>query len=72
MGDLLGSLTKPHTVVVRWLNENNISWKGTSGAQWRSLDLVLWGLLQMVSEPVPSRKCADEDVGPQGGWIVTT
>ena len=39
MGDLLGSLTKPHTVVV----------------------------LQVVSEPVPSRKCADEDIGPQRG-----
>ena len=72
MGDLLGSLTKPHTVVVRWLNGDNIGWKVTRGAQWRALDLVLWGLLQVVSEPVPSRKCADEDVEPQGGWIVTT
>ena len=72
MGDLLGSLTKPHTVVVRWLNRDNIGWKGTRGAQWRALDLVLRGVLQVVSELVPSRKCVDEDVGPQGGWIVTT
>ena len=72
MGDLLGSLTKPHTVGVRWLNGDNIGWKGTRGAQWKALDLVLWGVLQVVSEPVPSRKCADENVGPQGGWIVTT
>ena len=72
MGDLLGSLTKPHIVVVQWLNGNNIGWKGTRGAQWWALDLVLWGALQVVSEPVPSRKCADDDVGPQGGWIVTT
>ena len=72
MGDLLGNLTKPYTVVVRWLNGDNISWKGTRGAQWRALDLVLWGLLQMVSEHVSSRKCADKDVGPQKGWIVTT
>ena len=72
MGDLLGSLTKPHTVVVRWLNGDNIGWKVTRGAQWRALDLVLRGALQVVSEPVSSRKCADEDVGPQGGWIVTT
>ena len=43
MGDLLGSLTKPHTVVVRWLNGDNIGWKGTRGAQWRALDLVLRG-----------------------------
>ena len=43
--DLLGSLTKPHTVGVRWLNGDNIGWKGTRGAQWRALDLVLWGLL---------------------------
>ena len=72
MGDLLGSLTKPHTVVARWLNGDNIGWKGTRGAQWRALDLVLWGVLQVVLEPVPSQKCADEDVGPQGGWIGTT
>ena len=39
----------------------------TRGAQWRALDLVLWGPLQVVSEPVPSRKCADEDVGPLRG-----
>ena len=45
----------------------NIGWKGTGGAQWRALDLVLWGVLQVVSEPVPSRKCADEDVGPPRG-----
>ena len=32
MGDLLGSLTKPHTVRVRWLNGDNISWKGTRGS----------------------------------------
>ena len=31
------------------------------------LDLVLRGALQVVSEPVPSRKCADEDVGPLKG-----
>ena len=72
MGDLLGSLTKPYTVVVRWLNGDNIGWKVTRGAQWRALNFVLRGVLQVVSEPVPSRKCADEDVGPQGGWIVTT
>ena len=72
MGDLLGSLTKPHTVVVRWLNGDNIDWKGTRGTQWRALDLVLWGVLQVVSEPVPSLKCVDEDVGPLRGWIVTT
>ena len=72
MGDLLGSLTKPHTVVVRWLNEDNIGWKGTRGAQWRALDLALWGMLQVVSESVSSRKCADEDFEPQRGWIVTT
>ena len=47
MGDLLGSMIKPHTVVVRWLNGDNIGWKGTRGAQWRALDLVLWGLLQL-------------------------
>ena len=63
MGDLLGSLTKPHTVV-RWLNGDNIGWKVTRGALWRALDLVLRGMLQVVSEPVSSRKCADEDVGP--------
>ena len=27
----------------------------------------LWGVLQVVSEPVSSRKCADEDVGPLRG-----
>ena len=43
MGDLLGSLTKPHTVDLRWLNGDNIGWKGTRGAQWRALDLVLRG-----------------------------
>ena len=72
MDDLLRSLTKPHTVVVQWLNGDNIGWKGIRGAQWRALDLFLRGMLQVVSEPVPSRKCADENVGPQGGWIVTT
>ena len=72
MGDLLRSLTKPHTVVVRWLNGDNIGWEGTKRAQWWALDLVLRGMLQVVSEPVPSRKCADEDIRPQGGWIVTT
>ena len=46
MGDLLRSLTKPHTVVVRWLNGDNIGWKGTRGAQWRALDLVLRRMLQ--------------------------
>ena len=25
---------------------------------------------RMVSEPDPDRKCANEDAGPQGGWIV--
>ena len=58
MGDLLGSLTKPHTVVARWLNGDNIGLKGTRGAQGRALDIVLRGSLQVVSEPVPSRKCA--------------
>ena len=72
MGDLLGSLTKPHTVIVRWLNGDNIGWKGIRGAQWRALDLVLWGLLQVVSKPVSSQKCADEEVGLPEGWIVTT
>ena len=72
MGDLLESLTKPHTVVVRWLYGDNIGWKGTRGAKWRALDLVMRGVLQVVSELVPSRKCADEDVKPQGGWIVMT
>ena len=45
----------------------NIGWKGTGGAQWRALDLVLWGVLQVISELVPSRKCADEDFGPPRG-----
>ena len=67
MGDLLGSLTKPHTVVVRWLHGDNIDWKVTRGAQWRALNLVLRGVLQVVSEPVPSRKYVDEDVGPLRG-----
>ena len=67
MGDLLESLTKPHTVVVRWLNWGQYRLEGTGGAQWRSLDIVLWGLLQVASEPVPSRKCADEDIGPLRG-----
>ena len=43
MGDLLGSLTKPYTVVVRWLNGDNSGWKGSRGAQWRALDLLLRG-----------------------------
>ena len=67
MNDLQGSLTKPYTVVIRWLNGDNIDWKGTRGAQWRALNFVQWGVLQVVSEPVPSRKCADEDVGPLRG-----
>ena len=67
MGDLLGSLTKPNIVIVWWLNGDNIGWKETRGAQWRALDLVLRGVLQVVSEPVPSRKCANEDVGPLRG-----
>ena len=46
---------------------DNISWKGTRGAQWRALDLILRRVLQVVSEPVPSRKCANEDVGPLRG-----
>ena len=37
MGDLLGSLTKPHTVVVRWLNGDNIGWKGTKGSPVESV-----------------------------------
>ena len=28
------------------------------------------GCVTLVSEPIPGRKCANEDVGPQGGWIV--
>ena len=42
------------------------------GAQWRALDLILRGAQQVVSEPVPSQKCADEDVGLLKGWIVMT
>ncbi|KAM2893577.1 hypothetical protein FF1_008913 [Malus domestica] len=30
------------------------------------------GCDNLVSEPIPSRKCADEDVGPLKGWIVTS
>ena len=44
------------------------------------LDLVLRGALHVVSEPVPSWKCADEDVGPlrgvdcddRSGWVQGT
>ena len=67
MDDLLGSLTKLHTVILWWLNGDNIGWKVTRGAQWRALNLVLRGVLQVVSEPVPSRKCADEDIRPLRG-----
>ena len=28
------------------------------------------GCDNLVSEPIPGRKCADEDVGPLRGWIV--
>ena len=51
MGDLLGSLTKSHTVVVRWLNGDNIGWKVTRGAQWRALDFVLWGVVTLCCWP---------------------
>ena len=60
MGDLLGSLTKPHTVGVRWLNGDNIGWKVTRGALWRALDLVQWGHYRWYQslypvESVPAR-----------------
>ena len=32
MGDLLGSLTKPHTVVVRWLNWGQYRLEGDQGS----------------------------------------
>ena len=54
MGDLLGSLTKPHTVVVRWLNGDNIGWKGTRGAQWRALDLT--GGIRACTQPEVCRR----------------
>ena len=28
------------------------------------------GCNNLVSEPIPGRKCAEEDVGPLRGWIV--
>ena len=41
--------------------------RGPRGAQWRALNLVLRGVLQVVSELVPSQKSADEVVGlPRG------
>ena len=46
-------------MVVRWLNGDNIGCKGTRGAQWRALDLILWGSYRWYQ----SRKCVDEDVG---------
>ena len=33
----------------------------------RALEPLLRGVLQVISEPVPSRNCADEDVGPLRG-----
>ena len=32
MGDLLGSLTKPHTVIVRWLNWGQYRLEGNQGS----------------------------------------
>ncbi|KAM1946776.1 hypothetical protein ACFX13_001599 [Malus domestica] len=30
------------------------------------------GCVNLVSEPIPGRKCVDKDVGPLRGWIVTS
>ncbi|KAF3456052.1 hypothetical protein FNV43_RR00695 [Rhamnella rubrinervis] len=52
---------------------DNIPWKGSNGTQWRALDLIRGpqcGVLQVVSEPMHSWKCANEDVRPLRGVLV--
>ena len=71
MGDLLRSLTKPHTVGVRWLNGDNIGWKVTRGAQWRALNLVLGGAGRhsWYQSLYPARSVPTRTSGPKGGGL---
>ena len=65
MGDPLGS-----SAYVSSQKQKREGVVEAQSGQYRTMMEPIPGCDNLVSEPIPGRKCADKDVGPLRGWIV--
>ena len=70
MGDLLGSLTKPHTAVVRWLNWGQYQLEGDQGSPVEGFrPCHEEGRYRWYQSLYPAGSVPTRTSGPKGGGL---